>query len=88
MRHARPVGSALPGARRPPQDRELPHSRASTNRTRYAQGGVETAGCTQVQQLGPGFMQEGEDACGTVRGMQVEVGHAPPEQRVFRWPRS
>ena len=27
-------------------------------------------------------MQQGEDARGTVRGVQVEVGHAPPEQRV------
>ena len=27
-------------------------------------------------------MQQGEHACGAVRGVQVEVGHAPPEQRV------
>src|SRR6266480_5030511 len=43
---------------------------------------VETAGFTEVEEHGPGVVQQGEDARGTVRGTQVEVGHAPPEQRV------
>src|SRR4029450_11605799 len=43
---------------------------------------VEAAGFTEVEEHGPSVVQEGEDARGTVRGDQVEVGHAPPEQRV------
>ena len=43
---------------------------------------VETAGFTEVEEHGPGVVQQGEYARGTVRGLQVEVGHAPPEQRV------
>ena len=43
---------------------------------------VETAGCTEVEEHGPRVMQQGEDACRAVGGVQVEVGHAPPEQRV------
>jgi hypothetical protein len=43
---------------------------------------VEAAGFAEVEEDGPGVVQQGENARGTVRGMQVEVGHAPPEQRV------
>ena len=43
---------------------------------------VETAGFTEVEEHWPGVVQQGEDARGTVRGLYVEVGHAPPEQRL------
>ena len=44
--------------------------------------GVETAGFAEVEEHGPGVVQQGEDAGGAVVGVQVEVGHAPAEQRV------
>src|SRR5438445_3131901 len=43
---------------------------------------VEAAGFTEVEEDWPGIVQQGEYARGTVRGLEVEVGHAPPEQRV------
>src|SRR5205085_540749 len=43
---------------------------------------VKTAGFTEVEEHGPGVVQQGEHARGTVGGVHVEVGHAPPEQRV------
>jgi hypothetical protein len=43
---------------------------------------VEAAGFTEVEEHRPGVVQQGEHARGTVVGVQVEVGHAPPEQRV------
>src|SRR5947209_12174077 len=67
------------------KDRELPHARMlgvyepDSIRPRR---NVETAGFTEVEEHGPGVVQQGEHARGTVRGMQVEIGHAPPEQRV------
>ena len=45
---------------------------------------VETAGLAEVEEYGPGVVQQGEHARRTVRGMHVEVGHASPEQRVSR----
>ena len=41
-------------------------------------GEVETAGITEVEEDGPGFVQQGEYPSGTVESVQVEVGHAPP----------
>src|SRR6202011_5126494 len=67
------------------KDRELPHAsmlgvdEPDSIRPRR---NVETAGFTEVEEHGPGVVQQGEYARGTVGGMQVEVGHAPPEQRV------
>src|SRR5438270_10960185 len=43
---------------------------------------VATAAFTEVEEDGTGAVQQGEDARGTVRGVQVEVRHAAPEQRV------
>ena len=43
---------------------------------------VEAAGRAEVEEHGPGVVQQGEDAGRAVGGLQVEVGHAPPEQRV------
>src|ERR1019366_788177 len=67
------------------KDRELPHAivpgvdQPDSIRPRR---NVETAGFTEVEEHGPGAVQQAEYALGTVRGMQIEVGHAPPEQRV------
>ena len=67
------------------EDRELPHAvvlgvdQPDSIRPRRD---VEAAGFTEVEEHGPGVVQQGEDARGTVGGVQVEVGHAPPEQRV------
>jgi len=82
-----PVGSDHHGGGRSDlsEDRELPHAIVSgvdqpdSIRPRRE---VEIAGFTEVEEHGPGAVQQGEDARGTVRGLQVEVGHAPPEQRV------
>ena len=43
---------------------------------------VEPAGLTEIEQHGPGVMQQSEHAARTVGGVQVEIGHAAPEQRV------
>jgi len=43
---------------------------------------VETVGLTESEQHGPGVVQQREDARRTVRGVQVEVGHASSEQRM------
>ena len=43
---------------------------------------VEAADFTEVEEHGPGVVQQGEYAGGAVLGVHVEVGHAPPEQRV------
>ena len=43
---------------------------------------VETAGFTEVEEHGPGVVQQREHARRTVDSLQIEVGHAPPEQRV------
>src|SRR5207248_4723433 len=62
------------------KDRELPHAivpgvdQPDSIRPRR---NVGTAGLTEVEEHGPGVVQQGEYARGTVRGMQVEVGHAP-----------
>ena len=67
------------------EDRELPHAivrgvdQPDSIRPRRD---VEAAGFTEVEEHGPGVVQQGEHARGTVGGVQVEVGHAPPEQRV------
>ena len=44
-------------------------------------GDVE-ARFAEVEEHRPGAVQQGEHARGTVRGMEVEVGHAATEQRV------
>src|SRR2546430_1515403 len=41
---------------------------------------VETAGFTEVEEDGPGVVQQGKDARRTVRGIQVEVGHTASER--------
>ena len=43
---------------------------------------VEAAGFAEVEEHGPGIVQQVEDSRRTVRCLHVEVGHAPPEQRV------
>src|SRR5713226_9496382 len=66
-------------------DRELPHAivpGVDQPDSICPRRNVEPAGFTEVEEHGPGVVQQGEDARWTVRGMQVEVGHAPPEQRV------
>src|SRR2546429_1465921 len=65
-------------------DRELPHAIVpGVDQPDSIRPGrnVETAGSTEVEEDGPGVVQEGEHASGTVSGVHVEVGHAPPEQR-------
>src|ERR1700716_4424283 len=82
-----PIGSDQYGRWRSDlaKDRYLPHAgllgvdQPDSIRPR---SDVETAGFTEVEEHGPGVVQQGEYARGTVRGIQVEVGHAPPEQRV------
>ena len=67
------------------EDRELPHAvvggvdQPDPIRPRRE---VEAAGRAEVEEHGPGVVQQVEDARGAVGGLQVEVGHAPPEQRV------
>ena len=84
-RHVRRVGSTRPGAGRPrrgpgaPRRRRTGVDQPDSIRPR---GDVEAAGLTEVEEHGPSVVQQGEHARGTVRGVQVEVGHAPPEQRV------
>ena len=66
-------------------DRQLPHAivpgvdQPDSIRPRRD---VEAAEFTEVEEHGPGVVQQGEHARRTVGGVQVEVGHAPPEQRV------
>ncbi len=43
---------------------------------------VEAAGLTEVEEHRPGLVQQGEYPQRSVRGDQVEIGHAAPEQRV------
>ena len=43
---------------------------------------VEAAGLAEVEEHRSGVVHEGEHARGTVLGSQVEVGHAPTEERV------
>jgi hypothetical protein len=82
-----PVGSDHHGRGRSDlaKDRELPHAgvpgvdQPDSIRPRR---NVETAGFTEVEEHGPGVVQQGEYARGTVGGVQVEVGHAPSEQWV------
>ena len=67
------------------KDRELPHAIVSGVDQPDSTGprrNVETVGLTEVEEHGPGVVQQGEHRVGTVGGEQVEVGHAPPEQRV------
>src|SRR2546422_171491 len=62
------------------KDRELPHASmpgVHEPDSILPRRNVETAGI-EVEEHGPGVVQQGEYARGTVRGMQVEVGHAPP----------
>ena len=42
----------------------------------------KAAGFTEIEQHGPCIVQQGEDARRAVGGDQVQIGHAPPEQRV------
>ena len=77
--------STAGGRRDLAEDRELPHAvvrgvdQPDSIRPRRD---VEAAGFTEVEEHGPGVVQQGEHARRTVGGAQVEVGHAPPEQRV------
>src|ERR1700716_4337135 len=56
------------------KDRELPHAsmpgvdEPDSIRPRR---NVETTGCTEAEEHGPGLVQQGEDARGSVRGVQV-----------------
>src|SRR5215212_6447246 len=43
---------------------------------------VEANGLSEVEEHRPGIVQQGEDPKRAVGGNQVEIGHAPPEQRV------
>src|SRR5215468_5619172 len=45
-------------------------------------GDVQAAGLTEVEQHGPGAVQQGEYPQRAVGGDQVEIGHAAPEQWV------
>src|SRR3954471_15512585 len=45
---------------------------------------VGAAGFTEVEEHGPGVVQQGEDARRAGGGGQVEVGHAPADQWVAR----
>jgi hypothetical protein len=67
------------------ENRQLPHAFVAgidhPDSTRPRRD-VETVSCTEVEEHGPGVVQQGEYASWTVGGAQVEVGHAPPEQRV------
>jgi hypothetical protein len=40
------------------------------------------AGLSEVERHRPRIVQQGEEPQRAVAGVQVEVGHAPPEQRV------
>src|SRR3954451_12007958 len=39
---------------------------------------VETASLVEVEKHGEGVVEQREDACRAVRGLHVDVGHAPP----------
>src|SRR5207249_8218805 len=82
-----PVGSDQHGRRRSDlaKDRELPPAvvpRVDQPDSIRPRTDVETAGFTEVEEDGPGVVQQGEYARRTVRGIKVEVGHAASEQRV------
>jgi hypothetical protein len=64
------------------QDRELPHphtDRVDPLDPRPPRRDVETPGLTEVQQHGPGVLQQGVHAQRAVGADQVEIGHATPE---------
>jgi hypothetical protein len=60
----------------------LPAYVASTSCTRAAHGVMSKPRLTEVEQHGPGVVQQGEHAKRAVGGDQVQIGHAAPEQRV------
>ncbi len=82
-----PIGSDHHSRRRSDlaSDRELPYAIVAgvdqPDSTRPRRD-VNAAGLTEAEEHGPGVVQQGEHARGTVGGVHVEVGHAPPEQRV------
>src|SRR6185312_10373781 len=45
---------------------------------------VETARLAEVEQQGPSIVQQGEEPERAVGGDQIEIRHAPPEQRMAR----